>query len=648
MLDLIRKKQKSSLIKLAFIIIILSFIIGYAMLTAPGDRGGTAAPTDVAARVNGTEISYQEYQGAYRNLYQLYQDIYQDQFSPALEKQLNLPKQALEQLVNQTLLLQEARRRGIEVSRKELVQAIAEVSAFQENGTFSKNRYIQVLNYQRMTPDEFEAMQRTQLMVDKLREQLKEKAAVTPEEIEEEYRRLNEKVDLAFVRLNAGLYEPRVKVDDAKLTAYFEDNREEFRQPEAVALNYIVFKPGDYRDDVVFEEGDLEKYYRRHLDRFEIPEQVKARHVLIKVPQEADAAIREKRRKLAEEVLDKAKAGGDFAELARQYSDDKGTATQGGELGYFTRGSMVKPFEEAAFRLQPGEISDIVETNFGFHVIKVEGYIEAGIKPLAEVVDEVKEGLREEKAARLAFEKAMDAYNINRKEGSVEAAAKANDLGLKQTGLFTEDEPVEGLGDFPEISATAFTLQEGELARPASTPQGVVLFSVRERRPSRLPELEEVRQQVISAYRAEQADALARRAAEEMLSAIEEGQDLAALAEKADLEVETTGLFARSYGDFVPRIGNAPQLAEDAFALTTEQPAAPEVYDLEGSYIVAAIEASETADMEKLDETKRSELRQSILTRKQNEAVQETVDALREQAEITYAPALKADLEGRQ
>ena len=647
MLDLIRKKQKSSLIKLAFLVIILSFVVGYAMLTSPGDRqGGGTGPGDVAANINGTAISFQEYQSAYRNLYQLYQNIYREKFTPELENQLNLRRQALEQLVDQALLLQEADRRDIEVGKDELVKSIAEIPAFQENGSFSKQRYLQVLNYQRLTPDDFEAMQRRQLLVDKVRAQLQEGITVGDAEIEQAYRRQNEKIDLAFVRLTPALFEPRVEVDQDELAAYFTDHREDFRIPARVALSYVVFKPADYADEVLFEEGELEKYYRRHLDQFEIPEQVKVSHILIKVAKDADQATRTKKRELAEKILDEAKSGKDFGDLARRYSDDPGSAAKGGELGYFTRGTMVKPFERAAFALQPGELSGIVETPFGFHILKGEGYIEAGIKPLAEVADEVKEGLRQEKAEHLAMEKAMDAYNINRKDGSLQAAAKASDLGVKQTDFFSENEPIEGLGDLPEVAATAFTLPTGKLARPVTIPEGVILFTVREKRESRLPELKEVREKVIAAFRRERAGDLARKAADDLLAGLKEGKSLKTLTRKANLDVETTGLFARSYGDFVPKLGNAGDLAEDAFKLTADNPAAPRVYDLEGRYVVAALKDRQQADMKALDATKRSELRESLLSKKKQEAVESKLDELRKQAEISYTQALQSVLEG--
>jgi len=646
MLDLIRKKQKSIIVKVVFWAIIATFVGTIFLVWGKGSDGDQADAT-VAATVNDTRIGFDAYQSAYSNLYRLYQNIYREQFTPQLEKQLRLRQQALDTLIEQTLLLQEADRQDIEVTKNDLVAEIAKVPAFQENGAFSKERYLQVLNYQRLTPDEFEEMQRRQILVDRMKEKLQAGITVTDADIETEYRQQNEKADLAFVRLAPALFEAKVKIDEQALANFFEQNREEFRIPERVALSYVVFEPERFEKEVTFDESELEKYYRRHLDRFDIPEQVQVSHILIRLSQDAGDTLRQQKKELAEKVLAEVRAGKDFAALARKYSDDPGSAAQGGALGYFQRGVMVGPFEEAAFALQPGEVSEIVETPFGFHILKCEGRIEARIKPLAEVAEEVKTGLKTEKAWQLAFEKAMDAYNINRKGGSIEAAAKANDLEVKETGFFGREEPIESLGDLPQISVAAFTLKEGEMARPTETERGVVLFSVKSRQESRLPELAEVRAEAEQAFRREQGKTLAKESAEKLLEAVKSGEKLEILARRQGVKVERTDLFSRSYGAFVPRIGNTEELSKAAFTLSDEAPVAPEVYTVDGTFVVAILAERQEADPTGLDAAKTEELRQSLLTRKQDEALTNKIKELREQAEISIAPTLLNTLEGK-
>jgi peptidyl-prolyl cis-trans isomerase D len=492
-----------------------------------------------------------------------------------------------------------------------------------------------------MTPDEFEAMQSNQLLLNKVREKLIAGVTVNDADIEAEYRKNNEKVDLAFVRFSPGLYESRVKVDNTELEKFFADHREEFRVPDQVAIRYLQFSPAAYEDQITIDEAEIERYYQRHKVEFDIPEQVRVAHILIRVGSDADQATREKKKELAEKVLAEARAGKDFADLARKYSDDKASVAQGGDLGYFTHGTMVEAFEKVAFNLKPGEISDLVETPFGYHIIKGEGYIEAGIKPLVEVIDQVKQGLRLEKASQMAFEKAMDAYNINRKTGDLEAAAKANNLGIKETGLFSRGDAIEGIGNEPEVTAAAFALNQGELARPVNLAKGVLLIALKERRESHLPELADVRPAVEEAFRKSQGSVLARKAADDLLAALKKGQPLieAAKAEKAS--VEETGDFARSFGDFVPHLGNAKELAAAAFDLTREAPTAPEVYEVGSNFVVAVLKDRKPADPAGLTADKRDELRQSLQKQKEDQAVLDKLNQLKQQATIMIAPAVQ-------
>jgi peptidyl-prolyl cis-trans isomerase D len=644
MLTFVRKKQKSVLIKIAFAVIILSFVVGYAMLTSPGDNSGGTAPDTFAVSINGQEIPFSQYQQSYSNLYRIYQNLYRDQFTPALEKQLNLRRQALDQVIDQALLLAESERLGLNVSEQDLIASIAQEPAFQDKGVFSKARYLQALNYQRITPDDFEVMQRSSLLIDKVRNQLQEGISVSDEEVAAEYSSQNEKVDLAFVRLAPTLFESKVEFNDDELAAWFADNQEQFRIPEKVSLSYLLIDPATYEQDLDLSQAEIETYYQRHQVEYDVPEQVKASHILIRVASDADEATRAKKKTLAEQVLADAKAGKDFAELARKYSDDKGSAAQGGDLGYFTRGTMVAKFEQAAFALQPGSLSDLVETNFGYHIIKAEGYIEAGVKPLEDVLAEVKAGLTKEKTRQLAFEAAMDAYNINRKNGDINAAAAATKQQLKETPLFAAGEEIPGLGKDPQLSNLAFTLEPGTLARPLNLPQGVLLATLKEHQDSRLPELAEVHKQVEVAYRAEKAVELAKQAAEKLLDTIQKGASLADAAKPYSLKVEETGEFSRSYGDFVPRLGNQENLSAAAFAMTADKPSAPEVFEIDGKFVVAKLKKRLDADLNQLDEAKKAELRTQLTTRKQNQVLQDKLKQLREASEIVISPTLQGQL----
>ena len=640
MLDFVRNKQKSIIIKIAFAIIILSFVIGYAMLSTPGGPAGEDQSAE-AAVVNGKAIAYNDFQTTYSNLYQVYQNIYQDQFTPALEKQLKLAEKTLDSLIDQALLQDEAELQQIEISGKELVDAIANIPAFQENGVFSKDRYLQVLAYQRLNSEQFEAMQRSELITSKVREQLQAGITVTDEEIDEEFRNNNEKVNLNYVSLTPASFEKKVKVTNEALATYFAEQQEVFRTPEMVSLRYLQFVPERYIDEVTFDENELDKYHRRHLDQFEILEKIKASHILIKVDEGTDEAVREEKKAFAEKLLEEVKAGKDFAELARVNSDDTASAVKGGNLGYFTRGSMVKPFEQAAFNMKPGDISEVVETTFGYHIIKVEEYTEPGVRSLEESMDEVKTGLRQEKAKQLAFEKAMDAYNINRKTGDLESAATTNELGLKESGLFGRDGYIDGIGSNAEIINAAHLLEENKLAKPVATDNGIILFALKERVASHIPELDEVKDLVTAAYQATEAVKLAKATAEEMVANLADGGSLAKLAKRGKYTVEETGEFTRTYSPFVPRLGTSEELSTAAFEVKEGETAIDQFFEIQKRFVVVEVKERIAADVTLLDEAKRAELQKTILSRKQNEAVENRLEELRSAATIVIAPRIQ-------
>ena len=634
MLQFVRSKQKSVLIKIAFGVIILSFIIGYTMLTSPADQRAKQG-RETAARVNGDEISYDAFQNSYSNLYNLYQNIYQGKFDANLEKQLNLPRQAMRQLIDEALLIQQAQKLGLEVTKEELVDSIARYDAFQIDGKFNRDRYLEVLNYQRMNPEQFEVSQRRKLLTEKVREKLQQGVSVSDTELATAFHQENDKINLNYVWLTPALVESKVKVTDAGLKQFFEQNLEKFRVPEKVSLRYLQFDPARYENEVgTPTDEELKRYYRRNLDQFEILEQVKAAHILLSVPKDADSITVQKRRDLADKVLKQLQDGADFAQLAKTYSDDKSNAANGGELGSFGRGVMVKEFEDAAFALRPGQLSGIVQTPFGFHIIKVEEYTEPGVKSLVDVIDEVKAGLAVEKSHQLAYEKAMDAYNINRKTGNLETAATANDLGIKETGFFSTNDAIDGIGKVPEINQVAFTLKENQLARPIQTTQGVFLFTLKERQPSHLPELSKVKPLVEQLYRSEQAQTLAKKLADQLLKQATDKKSLRTAAQNLNLTVEESGEFSRSFGFFIPRIGTSQELSEEAFSLTKEAPIAKKVYTINDKFLVASLKSTKTADFEKLENTDREQLKNRLLAEKKQKVVAEKLQQLVEQAEI--------------
>lgn len=645
MLEFIRKKQKSVLVQIVFWAIIATFVGTIFLVWGKG--GDNAAQEDYAVKVNGSKIGFDQYQQAYENIYRIYQNLYGEAFTPAVEKELNLRKTALDSLIDQALLIQEAERQGLKVSKDEVVAAIAKIPAFQENGTFNRDRYIQVLRGQRLTPDLFEQMQQRELLVDKARTAVEGGATASEAEVAQEYKERNEKVDLYIARLDPAAFESQVRIDPAGVQSFFAGKKEAFRLPETVNLNYLIIDAKPFSANVKLTDAELEKYYQRNIDRFEVPEQVHAAHILIRVPQGASEAVKAEKKALIEKLRDRARKGEDFAALARSSSEDPGSAAQGGDLGFFGRGSMVAPFEQAAFALKTGEISDVVTTDFGYHVIRLIARQEAQIKPRSAVADQVEAGASAEKARELALEKAMDLYNVNRKGGTLDAVAKATGSAIRESGFFTEAKPVLLGSPLPkELATIAFGLKAGEFGRPVLLPQGALVYTLKEKREAHVPELAEVRPAVEAAYRKAKAKDLARAVGNQLLAEVRGGADFATVAAKHSLPAAETGLFARSRTFFVPKIGENEALSQAAFALTAAAPVPATVFEVNDAIYAIRLKERRNAEAAGLTATMRDETRNAVLERKKKEVLEAALKGLREKSQIIYAASVEADQKG--
>lgn len=642
MLNLIRKKQKTTLVQVVFWVIIATFIGTIFLVWGRGNE--QTREFSVAAEVNGVDISYDQYKSTYSNMYNFYRNIYGQNFTPEMERKLSLSRQAITMLIDQALLLQEADRLNLTIPRDELVEAIAVVPAFQVDGQFSKEKYLSVLTYQRMKPELFEQMQRQQMLVEMTRRVLQSEVVVADEDVADEYRRINEKINLEYLVFAASQFRAQVKLSEEQLLNYYTENQEDFRVPEQLSLDFVQLSPNAYRDEVVLDAAEVERYYNRHISMFTIPEQVSVAHILIKVAAGADEATIASKKQLAQQVLAQAQDG-DFAKLVQQYSDDEATVKSGGDLGFFTRGVMDPAFETAAFDLTSGELSGLVKSRFGYHIIKGQGRIAAGVKPLVEVEAEVKSGLTGELAERFAYEKAMDAYNINRKNGSIVAAAQSLNLTTVETGLFGRNMAIPAIGVNADISQRAFALESGQLVSPVKTDAGVFLCEVAEKKGSYVPELEQVRSAVEAELLTLEAVKLAQSTAQQALEKFIAGSALHSLA-PTGVSVEETGLFSRTLGDFVPKLGNISGLADVAFGLSVKDSTAKQLFASGEKFYLVRLKQLQPADPTDLTAEVSEQLRTSVLTAKRDALINTKLATLKDSAEVIIAPAILRSIEG--
>ncbi len=631
MLDFMRQRTRSVWIKALFLVIALVFV--FFGIGSFGDE----TQVQIIVTVDDEPITLQEFQRAYRNVEANYREVYKERFTPELARQMNLRQQTLDQLVDTKLLAKEARRIGFSASDEDVRREIATSPTFHSYGSFSSDRYRRLLRYLRMTPREFEEQQRNQLVIERFQKFIDGSIRATDYEVEELFRFEQEQVNLAFIKIASADLVDQVTITEQQVREFYTSNMESFRIPERVRLHYVSYVPEDFAVEALVSDGEVLDFYNAHKDdRFTEEQQVQARHILFSLADNVSEERKAETRSAAQEILERARKGEDFATLAEQYSQDTGTASSGGDLGFFGRGRMVKPFEAAAFGMEVGQVSDLVETTFGFHIIKVEAIQPERVRPLEEVADTVTAELLERKSQAIAEKRAReDRKNIADGMTLLQFAESAG-LEAKETPLVNQNETIPGLGRRPQLVETALGQSPGQISDPVRVDNTWFLISLAERAPSRIPEFTAVQEAVEEQYRSEQAERLAQEKADKLLTKLKETKDVASLAKAEALTVEETGAFARR-GGYIPKIGVVPDLKTEAFRLTPEAPVAPQSYTWGGSTFVVVLEEYIPADLEQLEE-QRDALRQSLLQRKKTAAYQELTRYLKERARIEYNP----------
>jgi peptidyl-prolyl cis-trans isomerase D len=558
MLD--RMRRHKGWLKWSLFLVVLAFVFFYVPdFLRP--RSGGAAPTEEVAEVNGEGITASQFRRAYQQQIQAYRAAYGASFNEQMLKQLGIEQQILRQLVDESAAVAEARRLGLTVSDAEVAERIFAIPAFQQNGVFAGEEvYANVLASQRppVTKADFEDSLRRSLLVDKLRAALTEWQTVSDADVAAEYARRNEKVKAELVVFSADKLRDQVQVTDQDLTSWFGAHKENYRVGEKRKIKFLVVDVEQMRTKVTVPPADIEKYYRDNITQFTTPEQVRASHILLKTEGKDEAAVKAK----AEDLLKQIRGGADFGALAKKYSEDEVSAKQSGDLDYFGRGRMVKQFEDVAFSLEPGQISDVVKTPFGFHIIKVVDRKPEATRPLEAVRQQIADQLAYERAQSQATALAEEIGKQLKTAADLDKAAAAHGLTTQESGFFQRDEPVAGLGPAPEVTEEAFTTKEGSVAGPARVAQGMVFFAPTGTQPSRLPDLTEVKDKVKDDVVRQKAQELTRARASELAGKL--NADFAGAARAAGLEVKTTELVAR--GTAWPDAGISAALDRAIFA----------------------------------------------------------------------------------
>jgi peptidyl-prolyl cis-trans isomerase D len=564
MLD--RMRRHKGWLKWSLALVVLAFIVFYipSFLNDPTAIGVGAAPTEVIAEVEGRSVTAGQFQQRYNSQIQAYRSAYGAGLSDQLLRQLGIEQQILQQMVDEQAALVEAERHGIRVSDEELAQQIFAIPGLQENGRFvGEQRYEQILRSQvpPMTKATFEDTLRRSLMIDKLRAALTDWMTVSTDDVEREFRQRNEKARLQVVALTADAFRKQVNVSDADVSSYFDAHKAEYRVGEQRKVRMLLLDRDQAFARTTVTPTEVQQYYNGNITQYQTPEQVRASHILLNTAGKDEAAVR----KQAEDILQQVKAGADFAGLAKKFSEDEGSKANGGDLDYFSRGRMVPEFEAAAFALEVGQVSDIVKSQFGFHIIKVVDKKPAVTRTLDEVRPQIEEQLKRQRADQQIATRATELATGIDDASDLDRVAKENGLMVTESEFFGRDDPVPGLGPAPQVAAAAFMLNGSAVNGPITTPRGPVFVALAGTRDPYVPTLDQVKDRVRDDVIRTRATELSRQRGSQIAAALRSAGDFAAAAKAQGFEAKDTELIAR--GAPLPDVGVSAAVDKVAFSL---------------------------------------------------------------------------------
>ncbi len=634
MLD--RMRRHKNWLKWSLFAVVLAFVFLYIPEFLPDPTGGTG-PNAIVASVEGREISVAKFRRAYQQQMQAYQSAYGANMDERLLRQLGIDRRVVQQMIEEEATLAEAARLGITASDAEVRARILMFPAFQENGQFSEERYRQVLGMQNppVRDGEFEEQVRRSIVVEKLQGALTDWITVTDADVEAEFRRRNEKVKLAVVSFPSDRFREGIAVSDEEVAKHFEEHQNEYRVPEKRKVRYALLDTQTIRQRTVVTEQDVRRHYEDNIDQYSTPEQVRASHILLKTEGKDEAAVK----KQAEEILVKAKApGADFGKLAGQYTEEEAGKTKGGDLDFFGKGRMVPEFDKVAFALEPGQISDVVKSQFGFHIIKVTDKRPASTRTFEEVRTQIEDQLRWERAQAEAQRIADDAAAKTTKPEDLDAEARPRGFTVGESGFFARNEPIPGVGMAPAVSERAFELEQGAVSEAIRTPQGFVFITVTGRQDPYVPKLEEVKARVRDDVLKKKALDAARQKAAGISAKLKTG-DFETAAKAAGLEVKTTELVAR--GAAIADVGVSPAVDAAAFALQPGGVSDPIVTD-NGAVIVKVLERTDPTPDELAKG--RQAVREELLNERRNRFFSAYMAKAREKMKININSQVLAQL----
>ena len=607
MISVMREYARSLKILLLVVIVVFILTSGVLFYFGTGPFGG--GRSTAVAVVNGEEIPFQRFQRAQSNIVAAYERTARQRLTPELAERLGLSQQVINELVTETIVIQGAGREGVRVSDDELRSTIQQIHEFQDNGRFSREEYLKVLRQIRLDPGEFEAEVRRQLVRRKMETLIRQGVKVSEEEVREAYRERHERVRAEWAYADFKPAMAAIQVADADLEPYVKAHQPQFSRPERRRLQYVVVSAG--KAVAAVSDAEVEAYYKEHGAEFEQAKRLRVAHVLVRVPPVGGSEAENSAKAKIEDVIRRARAGEDFAKLAREVSEDKASAVQGGDLGFVGPGELVAAFEQAAFALKKGEISGPVRTPFGYHAIRVLDVREGGKTPLKEVAAKIREELATQKSERAALARAEEVKTALL--GAKDFAAEAKRFGLDaREAAFARGDALGEVGRDPQIDEAIFTLAIGGVSAPLKTAGGYTVVKVIQQIPAGVPPLAEIRDRVVEAIKRERAEQQVMDKAKALVTALGKGGDFAAMARTDAFTTGSVPLFSRA--DPPKDRGGLPGSVLLAALQTPTGQVAEPVRAEGGVYVVRTLERQAAAP--EGFERERAELEKQVLEQK--------------------------------
>jgi peptidyl-prolyl cis-trans isomerase D len=625
----IKKIILSGMLLLICAAMVITFIPGG--LASSFGIGGLAQ--GVVAQVGGEEITTDEVN---RTLDMMIKTQFPQAGAQANMLRPYFSQRAVDQLIGQKAMLFEAHRLGLKASDEEVRDEFQHgryAAYFFPGGKFIGNdQYQTLLANNNLTVERFENSVKNELVLAKLRNLVAGSIAVSDLDIRREFEQRNLKVKFDYAVLTREDILKGIHPSDAELKAYYEANKSRYinATPEKRKVSYVLVDTTKLEAQTKVTNEELQSYYNQHREEYRVPEQVNVRHILIKTPDpgpdgKADPKGVEEARAKAADVLKQLKAGAKFEDLAKKYSQDPGSGANGGSLGWIGKGRTVPEFEKAAFSLPKGGISDLVQSSYGFHIIRVDDKQDAHVKSLDEVKAQIEPIIKQQNAAKAADAEAkavLDAARVN----GLEKAATAKGLQVVTTDFFARTDSLPGIGNSPQFAEAVFGATEKTPADQVQIPQGTAVFKLLAIKPAATPSYDEIRSRVESEFKNERSSSLLAQKTQELSDRAKTSHDLKKAAKEVGATVKTSDFVSRD--GQVPDIGPMSGPASVAFTMKSGEISGP-IQGGGNGIVLAVVDVQQPAS--DTYAAKQDEIRDSLRASKQDELFTVFVSTLRDQ-----------------